>query len=62
LSNITTAEVIESSVAIAIKVPTFARVLADDPLSETTSELIKVPDNRNTKPRDANFLAAVVEK
>jgi hypothetical protein len=52
----------ESSVAIAIKVPTLARVLADDPLSEVTSELIKVPERRKTNPRDANFLAAVVEK
>jgi hypothetical protein len=60
--NITTAEVMERSVAIAIKVPTLARVFADDPLSDTTSELMSVPDNRNTNPREANFLAAVDEK
>jgi hypothetical protein len=58
----TTAAVIESRVAIAIKVPALARVLADEPLSEITSELTTVPDRRNTKPRDANFLAAVLEK
>jgi hypothetical protein len=62
LSNITTAEVIARSVAIAIKVPAFARVLAEEPLFEMTKELMKVPDKRNTRPREENFLAAVVEK
>jgi hypothetical protein len=62
LSNITTADVIERRVAIAIKVPALARVLAAEPLSETTSELTIVPERRKIRPKEANFLAAVVEK
>jgi len=62
LSNMTTAEVIDSNVAMAIKVEAFARDPVAEPLPETTRALTKVPDNKKIKPRVANFLAAVVEK
>jgi hypothetical protein len=52
----------ESKVAIAINVPAFARVLAEEPLSDTTKELTRVPERRKINPSDANFRAAVVEK
>jgi hypothetical protein len=58
----TTAEVMESSVATAMKVPAFARVLAAEPLSDTTRELTSVPESRKIKPSDENFRAAVDEK
>ena len=62
MSNITTADVIESKVATAIKVDALARVCVADPLPETTSALANVAANKKIKPSVANFLAAVVEK
>jgi hypothetical protein len=53
---------IESKVAIAMKVPELARVLAEEPLSDKTNELTRVPARRKIKPKVANFRAAVVEK
>ena len=58
----TTAAVIESRVATAMKVPANAREDSADPLPLTTSELINVPDRRKTIPSAENFLAAVDEK
>jgi len=58
----TTADVIESREAIAIKVPAKVRVLEADPLPVTTSALTRVPESRKINPRVANFRAAVVEK
>ena len=62
LSNITTPDVNEKSVAIAIKVPTDTWAFNGVPLPGMTATLIKVPHSKKVIPGTANFRAAVVEK
>jgi hypothetical protein len=62
LSNITTPDVSEKSVAIEIKAATEICVLSGVPFPGVTATLSNVPQSKKVIPGWANFRAAVVEK